>query len=164
MSGTSEVKFVYSTYIAAEPEKIWEALTNGEFTKVYWFGRGIEGDWRVGGKFRFLDPEGRPEVEGEILKCEKPRLLSYTWAVPADHPMMEAFKERMEKSSAPTKVTFLLKKMKDLTKLTLIHEDLLPEDIIDNPDTFMGLNNGWPAILSSLKSLLETGKALVYEF
>ncbi|TGJ99709.1 hypothetical protein EHO59_17920 [Leptospira semungkisensis] len=164
MKTNTDVKFVYSTYISAEPEKVWEALTSAEFSKKYWFGREVEGDWKEGGKVRFIDPEGRPEIVGTILKCEKPLLLSYTWALSPDHPFLEKVKDRLEENNAPTKVSFILKKMKEgLTKLTVLHEDLLPKDIVEDTDTFFGLNNGWPAIIASLKSLLETGKAIEYD-
>ncbi|PJZ75351.1 SRPBCC family protein [Leptospira neocaledonica] len=163
MAQESEIKFIYSTYIASSPEKVWEALTNSEFSQKYWFGSKIEGDWRVGGGFKFLDPNGELLVVGKILKYDKPFLLSYTWELPPGFTSVPPeIKARLEKSKEPTRVTYILKPMKDLTKLTVLHEDLLPEDFIENPDTFVGLNNGWPAILSSLKSLLETGKALQF--
>ncbi|MGG0935702.1 hypothetical protein ABHN11_06240 [Brevibacillus centrosporus] len=57
-------------------------------------------------------------------------------------------------------MTFELKQMDSAVKLTLKHEKLVSVDIVDRDDTFEGLNNGWPAILSNLKSLLETGKTL----
>lgn len=60
----------------------------------------------------------------------------------------------------PSRVTFELKLMDSIVKLTLKHENLLPADLVDENDTFEGLNNGWPVILSNLKSLLETGNVL----
>ncbi|TGN04130.1 SRPBCC family protein [Leptospira dzoumogneensis] len=163
MKQGSDIKFVYTIYIAASPEKVWEALTGSEYSQKYWFGSKIEGDWKVGGGFKFLDPNGELLVIGKILKCEKPHILSYTWELPPTFKSIPPeLKARLDKSKEPTRVTYSLKQMKDLTRLTLLHEDLLPEDFIENPDTFVGLNNGWPAIFSSLKSLLETGKALQF--
>jgi uncharacterized protein YndB with AHSA1/START domain len=143
----SKPSFVYVIYIATTPEKLWEALTSGEFTQKYFFGRRVESDWHEGSPVKYYRPNGELDVFGQVLRSEPPHLLSFTWQVPGD----ETPRERV------TKVTFELKPMDSCVKLTLKHEDLLPQDIREDDDTFVGLNNGWPAILSNLKSLLETG-------
>jgi uncharacterized protein YndB with AHSA1/START domain len=142
--------FVYVTYIATTPEKLWEALTRGDFTERYFFGRKVQSDWQEGSSVTYFRPDGQLDVHGQVLKSEPPHLLSLTWEVPDD--------ETPRKRS--TRVTFELKPMDSTVKLTLKHEDLLAEDWSDDSDTFAGLNNGWPAILSNLKSLLETGRTL----
>lgn len=141
--------FIYVTYIATTPEKLWEALTNSDFTEKYFFGTKIESDWRVGSKVTY-SREGKVTDYGEILKYEPPKLLSFTWTYEGDKT------EREE----PTRVTFELKPMGETVKLTLKHENLVTTDIVEEDDTFEGFNNGWPAILSNLKTLLETNETL----
>ncbi|MED4750765.1 SRPBCC family protein [Brevibacillus choshinensis] len=145
----ADTTFVYVTYIATTPEKLWEALTNSEFTKQYFFGSTIESDWQEGSRITY-SRNGQISDYGTILKCEPYRILSFTWTYVADKAIREE----------PSQVTFELKQMESTVKLTLRHEKLVPADIVDKDDTFEGLNNGWPAIMSNLKSLLETGKTL----
>ncbi|WP_419879189.1 SRPBCC family protein [Brevibacillus centrosporus] len=141
--------FVYVTYIATTPEKLWEALTNSDFTEKYFFGSKIQSDWKVGSEITY-SRDGKVSDYGKILTCEPHRVLSFTWTYTTDTAVREE----------PTVVTFELKQMDSAVKLTLKHEKLVSVDIVDRDDTFEGLNNGWPAILSNLKSLLETGKTL----
>ncbi len=142
--------FVYVTYIATTPKKLWEALTSGDFTQKYFFGRKVQSDWEEGSTVIYLRENDELDVQGKVLQCEPFRLLSFTWDVPGD----ETPRERV------TRVTFELKPMDSTVKLTLKHEDLMPTDFYEDENTFVGLNNGWPAILSNLKSLLETGHTL----
>jgi uncharacterized protein YndB with AHSA1/START domain len=151
-------EFIYATFIRTTPEKLWEALTNGDFSEKYWFGFRIEFELKAGGKMRILPPKGMEEVgdhAGEVLVCEPNRKLVYTWN-PKDKP------EVAKKRKSPSRVTYEITPMGQMTKLRLIHENLLAEDIEKDPTTFRGINNGWPAVLSSLKSLLETGQAMDY--
>jgi uncharacterized protein YndB with AHSA1/START domain len=142
--------FVYVTYIATTPERLWEALTSGEFTKKYFFERQVQSDWQEGSPVTYLRKDGQLDVRGKVLQCVPQRLLSFTWEVPGDKTPRQR----------PTRVTFELQPMDSTVKLTLKHEELLAEDWSDDNNTFRGLNNGWPAILSNLKSLLETGRTL----
>lgn len=150
------VEFVYATYIRTTPEKLWEALTSADFSEKYWFGFRIEVELKAGGKVRILPPkgmEGQGDHAGEVLVCEPYRKLVYTWNT-KDRPELAA------KRNGLSRVTYELSPMGSQVKLRLLHENLLPEDIEKNPNTFRGVNNGWPAVLSSLKSLLETGEAI----
>ncbi len=150
--------FVYATFIRTTPEKLWEALTNGDFSEKYWFGFRIELELKAGGKVRILPPKGMEEHgkhAGKVLVCEPYRKLVYTWN-PKDEPEVAAKRE------GPSRVTYELKPMGQMVRFRLIHENLLPEDIEKDPDTFRGINNGWPAVISSLKSLLETGEAIAF--
>lgn len=72
-------KFVYVTYISTTPEKLWEALTDGAFTRRYWGGRRIQADWNVGAPVRLVREDGGIDWQGEVLQSERPRLLSYTF-------------------------------------------------------------------------------------
>ena len=153
-----KTEFVYATFIRTTPEKLWEALTSGEFSKKYWFGFRIEVEQTAGGTVRILPPRGMEEHgdhAGKVLVCEPLRKLVYTWN-PKDRP------ELAKKRNGLSRVTYELKPMGAQVKLRLIHENLLPEDLERDPNTFRGINNGWPAVLSSLKSLLETGEAISF--
>ncbi|MDM5211208.1 SRPBCC family protein [Peribacillus sp. NJ4] len=143
--------FVYPIYIATTPEKLWEALTSGEFTKKYHFGCQVQSDWQEGSTVEYLLQDGRVTDHGIVHKCEPLHLLSFTWNMAGDETPRDH----------PTRVTFELQPMDGSTvKLTLKHEELLETDFVYDDNTFKGLNNGWPAILSNLKSLLETGRTL----
>jgi uncharacterized protein YndB with AHSA1/START domain len=152
-----KVEFVYAAFIRTTPEKLWQALTSGDFSEKYWFGFRFEVELKVGGKVRIIPPKGMAEHgdhAGEVLACEPHRKLAYTWNV-KDKP------ELAKKRDSLSRVTYELTPMGQHVKLRLIHENLLPEDVEKNPNTFKGINNGWPAVISSLKSLLETGEAIV---
>jgi uncharacterized protein YndB with AHSA1/START domain len=139
----SEPKFVYVTYIATTPERLWQALTDGAFTHQYWFGLTIESDWAPGSRVVFRDG-GDVHDYGEVLVCEPCRRLSYSWHVEFD----EVF--RNEK---PSRVTFELEAMGTEVKLTVTHDEFEPGSKVR-----VAVSNGWPLVLASLKSLLETGR------
>ena len=142
--------FNYVTYIGTTPEKLWEALTSKEFTQEYWFGRKIQSDWKKGEPVHFYDENDNLTDHGVLLNYEQNQLLSYTFLWVEDGT---------EREQPPT-VTFSLQPMEQTVKLSLKHEFLLPTDFYEENSGFQGINNGWPAILSNLKTLLETGKTL----
>jgi len=151
-----KIEFVYATFIRTSPEKLWQTLTSGEFSQKYWFGFRFEVDLRVGGTVRIHPPKGMEQHgdhKGEVLECVPNRKLVYTWQQ-NDTP------EIAKKRDGLSRVTYELTPMGSQVKLRLIHENLLPEDVEKDPSTFKGINNGWPAVISSLKSLLENGVAL----
>jgi uncharacterized protein YndB with AHSA1/START domain len=150
--------FVYATYIRTTPEKLWEALTNGDFSEKYWLGFRIQVEQKAGGAVRIMPPKGMEQHgdhAGKVLACEPCRKLVYTWN-PKDTP------EVAKKRDSLSRVTYELTPMGSTVRLRLVHENLLPEDMEKDPNTFRGINNGWPAVLSSLKSLLETGEAIPF--
>jgi uncharacterized protein YndB with AHSA1/START domain len=141
-------KTVYVTYIAAPPEKVWAALTNAEFTRQYFFGRTVEIEQKVGGNFILRMPDGRVDVEGKVLECDPPRRLAVTWRV--------MWIEDMRKLPECL-VTYEIEPLGEAVRLTMSesHQWEVPDEIL------AGGRMGWPLILSSLKSLLETGKPIV---
>jgi uncharacterized protein YndB with AHSA1/START domain len=141
-------KTVYVTYIAATPEKVWQALTSPEFTKQYFFGRTVEIEQKVGGSFILRMPDGRVDVEGKVMECDPPRRLSVTWRV----MWIEAMRKLPD-----CLVTYQIDALGDAVRLTMSesHQWDVPDDIL------AGGRMGWPLILSSLKSLVETGKPIV---
>jgi uncharacterized protein YndB with AHSA1/START domain len=141
----SRPEFVYVTYIETTPENLWEALTSSELSRQYWFGTDVRSDWRVGSPFALIT-DGKTTDVGEILVCDPPRRLSYTFT----HVLKDEFRQER-----PTKVVFAIEPHGKLVKLTLTHEGFNGTGkLLD------AVANGWPAILSGLKSLLETGTAL----
>jgi uncharacterized protein YndB with AHSA1/START domain len=136
--------FVYVTYIRSTREKVWQALTDSAIMPDYWFGHRIESDWKVGGPLRFYEGD-RLVHDDRVLACDPPALLSYSWK-----PLREAFAGETE-----SRVTFTLEQAGDQVKLTMVHDDMMP-----GGKMLGAVSGGWPAVLSSLKSLLETGNAL----
>jgi uncharacterized protein YndB with AHSA1/START domain len=150
--------FVYATYIKTTPEKLWQALTEGDFTAKYWFGFRIESDWKTGSPIFIRNPEfigGKGDIEGKVLACDPPRRLTYTFGGGSDRFAAQR--------NGPSRVTYEITPFGQMLKLTLTHENLLPEDLDHGANTLKGVNNGWPAIFSNLKSLLETGQTLSFD-
>ena len=150
-------QFVYVTYIATTREKLWEALTGGEFTRQYWGGRKITSDWTVGSPVHHFKEDGTLEWKGEVLVYDPPNKLSYTFDVLTDEEMPDYKGEKADlvNKEKPSRVTFELKEYMGEVCLTLVHDNFeMGSKIIQ------GISNGWPAILSGLKTLLETGKTL----
>jgi uncharacterized protein YndB with AHSA1/START domain len=139
----------YVIYIATAPEKLWTALTNGEFTRRYFFGRSVESSWKVGLPVKYWQQDGTLDVSGRVLVCDPPRFVSFTWHV----EWLEEFRKLPE-----TVVTFRLDPLGENNVVRLTLEEFHPVAI--DPKYLEGGRRGWPIILSGLKSLLETGQPL----
>lgn len=155
----SDTGFVYVTYIRTTPEKLWQALTTREFLAQYWSGGpagvdpqpGAPVKWEIGGEVRDLGQV--------VLEAEPYRRLSYRWHnYQREHMGMFGWTEEQfarlvtEKLS---KVTFEITPAGEQVRLTVIHDGFVP-----GSEMLKGVSQGWPLILSSLKSLLETGQPL----
>ena len=140
-------KTVYVTYIAATPDKVWQALTSSDFTRKYFWERDIEIEAKAGGAFVLRLPDGRVNVRGKVIDYDPPKKLTVTWKV--EWP--EEFRKLSE-----CLVTYEIAPAGDAVRLIMTesHSWDVPEAILS------GGRMGWPAVLSSLKSLLETGKPL----
>jgi uncharacterized protein YndB with AHSA1/START domain len=138
---------VYSIYIASTPEKVWQALTSAEFSRKYFFGNAVEVDLRVGGAYIVRTPDGALHISGEVIECDPPKKLTVTFNV-----NWPALVEKL----GPTLVTYEIEPAGEAVKLTMLqsHDRPISDDILS------GGRQGWPAILSSLKSVLETGNPL----
>lgn len=145
----SKPNFNYISYIKTTPDELWTALTSPEFSRQYWFGFSIECDWKVGSTFKLLAEDGTLANIGRVITADHPKVLSYTFS-----PQMR----EDWKAEIPSTVKFELELDGEMVKLTVTH-DGFPEDSI----VYKSITQGWPAVLSSLKSLLETGKALTFE-
>ena len=140
--------FVYTIYISSTPEKVWQALTTAEFSRKYFSGLAVETELKAGGAFVVRMPDGSIHISGEVIECDPPRKLAATWNV--NWPGL------VEKLGV-TLVTWEIEPAGDGTirlTLTQAHDRPISDDILS------GGRTGWPAMLSSLKSLLETGEAL----
>jgi len=139
-------EFVYVTYIAASPEKLWKALIDPKVTAQYWQHENIS-DWKPGSKWehRESNKERTLKLVGKVIESSPPRRLVVTWAFPAD----AAHEEKH------SRVTFEIEPLGNLGRLTVTHDRLEPDS-----EMLKGITKGWPKVLSSLKSLMETGNPL----
>lgn len=143
----AESRFVYVTYIRTTPEKLWQALLEPEFTRQYWAECWHDCAWKPGSPWKLMIPEGRVGDSGEVLEIDPPRKLVLSWK--------NEFKEEL-KPEGHSRLTYQLDPEGESVKLTVIHEMDQPKSkLID------AVSQGWPHILSSLKTLLETGESLV---
>ena len=139
-------RFVYVTYIRTTPEKLWRALIEPEFTRQFWCETWQECEWKPGAKWRVMAPDGRVADSGEVFEIEPHKRLVLSWR--------NEFKPELHEEGY-SRLTYDLEQVGESVKLTVIHE-------IDKPDSKLigAVSGGWPHILASLKSLLETGESL----
>ena len=142
----STERFVYVTYIRTAPEKLWDALLKPEFTRDYWFGCWQDSTWTKGAPWKLILSDGRVGDMGEVVEIEKPKRLVLKWR--------NEFRPELREEGY-SRCTFELEPVVDTVRLTVVHE-------IDRPKSKLieAVSGGWPKVLSSLKSLLETGRAL----
>lgn len=140
----SELRIVLIIYIHAPVDQVWDALTNPEITVRYWGDTRIESDWRVGSPiiYRRL---GEITDEHTVLEYDKLKRLRHTF-----HPVFEEFKDE-----APSEVTMQLEALGPVTRLEILHDHFPPGSKVH-----AACSEGWPMIISSLKTLLETGDPL----
>ncbi len=141
----SKPRFAYVIYIASTPAKVWQALIDEKMSERYWFGNRVVSDWKVGAPFALMRGETHVTDPGKVLEFNPPRRLSYTFC-----PITPDVKREK-----PSRVTFEIEKQKDQVKLTVAHDEFE-----EGSKVFESISSGWPLVLSSLKSLLETGKVL----
>ena len=141
---TDKPDFVYVTYIHSAPERVWHALTDADLTAEYW-GHSNVSDWRAGSTWehRRVDGSNLADVVGKVLESTPPTRLVMTFEEPGAQP-----------DANPSTVTFLIEPHQDIVRLTVTHENLADRDALES------VSFGWPAVLSNLKSLIETGHVL----
>jgi uncharacterized protein YndB with AHSA1/START domain len=137
-------KLVYATYIRTTPKKMWDAITKPEFTRQYWGGAKNVSDWKKGSKWEHVF-ENEPDpvwITGKVLESTPPKRLVLSWADP-------------DKLADQSRVTFEIEAIEDMVCLKVTHDKLKV-----GSKMLRGVSWGWPRVLSSLKSFLETGKGL----
>jgi uncharacterized protein YndB with AHSA1/START domain len=143
----ADSRFVYVTYIRTTPAKLWRALMDPEFTRQYWAATWQESEWKPGASWRIMIPDGRVADTGKVLEIEPERRLVLSWR--------NEFKPEL-RAEGYSRLTYEIEQQGESVKLTVIHE-------MDKPGSkfIEAVSNGWPHILASLKSLLETGESLL---
>jgi uncharacterized protein YndB with AHSA1/START domain len=155
----SKPEFVYTTYINTTPERLWQALTEPEFTRRYWETE-FETDWQAGSPMVWTGQGTRiADPEQVVLESDPYRRLSYSWHTftPEWAAAANLDTETCEKFAAEprSKVTFELEPAGSAVKLTVVHDGFEPGSAV-----LQGIHAGWPQIISNLKTLLETGDLL----
>jgi uncharacterized protein YndB with AHSA1/START domain/DNA-binding transcriptional ArsR family regulator len=143
MTGTDgKPSFVYVTYINSTPEKVWEALTDADLTARYW-GHSNVSDWQPGSRWehRRTDGSGTVDVAGDVIETTPPRRLVITFG-------------GADEAGQPSVVHFDIEPHRDIVRLTVTHTD------IPDANNYEAAAAGWAAVMSNLKSLLETGSVL----
>jgi uncharacterized protein YndB with AHSA1/START domain len=136
----------YEIYVRATPERIWQALTDPEIVRHYYFGSVIDSDFQPGSPIIYKQPDtGRIDIEGEVLEADPPRKLVHTFSVRWDPDL----------NDPPTRVTWEITPMGEACRLSVTHDGFTEEN-----ETFVSTRDGWPMILSGLKTYLETGSVL----
>jgi uncharacterized protein YndB with AHSA1/START domain len=141
--------FVYVTYIRTTPEKLWSALTDAEFMKQYWFGMHCESRWTAGSPWKLVSGDGEVYDAGEIVEAQPPKRLVIRW--------QHQHKPEL-KAEGASLCTMELEQDGKAVKLSITHTvEREPSKLIE------ALSGGWPKVISNLKSLLETGSAVLQE-
>jgi uncharacterized protein YndB with AHSA1/START domain/DNA-binding transcriptional ArsR family regulator len=151
--------FVYTTYINTTPQRLWQALTDPAFTRRYW-GVTFESDWTAGSTMTWTqDGVTIADPEQVVLESEPGRRLVYSWhtftpqfaaAVGLTDEVLAAIAAERR-----SKVTFEIEPLGAMVKLTVTHDDFEPGSTVVEM-----VSEGWPRLLSDLKTLLEEGKKL----
>jgi len=136
-------KLVYTTYIRSTPKKTWDAIIKPEFTRQYWGGMANVSDWKKGSKWQHVaEDDNDPWILGEVTESTPPKRLVLTWADP------DNLKDK-------SRVTFEIEAIEDMVCLTVTHDNFKAGSKMVSK-----VSGGWPKVLSSLKTFLETGKGL----
>ena len=140
------LSFVYVTYIASTPEKVFDAITRPELARRYWGHENVS-DWTPGSKWEHVraNDERTVELVGKVVETSPPTRLVITWANASQAADPDAY----------SRVTFDIEPYDDMVRLTVSHDELQAGSGMAN-----GIQKGWPVVLSSLKSFLETGRGL----
>jgi uncharacterized protein YndB with AHSA1/START domain len=135
--------FHFVFYIAASPEKVWEGFVSREANRIIFTGADLDGEFRPGASVSWVGPgpDGKrmTYVRAEVLEYDPPKRLVYTFAT--------------GNSDKKSRVTVQLVPESEATQVTVTHDDWADDD----PGYANGAD-GWPRILSRLKTLIETGK------
>jgi uncharacterized protein YndB with AHSA1/START domain len=145
LEGEKTMEKVFEIYIKTTPERLWDAITDGEMRRKYNFGVGVESDWSAGSHYQGVHPMAPgPLLEGENLEVEPPRRLVQSFT---------ALWSDDVKAEGTSRVTWEIEPVGDSCRLLVVHDQM-------REDANAEIYGGWPQILSGLKTLLETGDEL----
>lgn len=145
VSATERTSFVYVTFISAPPEKVFEAITSADISSCYW-GHSNVSDWATGSRWEHVRNETKvAELTGRVVEHKPPSKLVISWVNMSQEADPDAY----------SRVTFDVIPYDGMTKLIVTHDDLIKGSGMEQ-----GVSKGWPIVLSSLKSYLETGTGL----
>ncbi|MET0273083.1 MAG: SRPBCC family protein [Phenylobacterium sp.] len=134
--------YLYVTYILATPEAVWTAITDAKISASYWERENVS-DWQVGSPWEHRLPGKAADIVGKVLEADPPRRLVTSWAAPDDP----------DNAAKTSRVAIDIEELGGKVRLTVTHTDLDDQGLKD-------VSGGWPAVLSNLKTLLETGRTL----
>ncbi|HXF09144.1 MAG TPA: SRPBCC family protein [Desulfuromonadaceae bacterium] len=135
-------KLVYTTYIRSTPKAVWAAITKPEFTRKYWGDMSNASDWEKGSDWQHLNPDNEVWIKGKVVESRPPTKLVLSWIDP-------------DKTADKSRVTFEIEPAGKMVCLVVTHDRFSKGSDMDKK-----VSKGWPMVLSSLKSYLETGKGL----
>ncbi len=143
---TEKTSFVYVTYIRSTPEKVFEAITKPEIARRYWGHENVS-DWKSGSGWEHVRANAQRTVElvGKVVEIAPPTRLVITWANAS----------QANDPANTSRVSFDIVEYEAMVRLTVTHDEL-----VAGSGMAKGIQQGWPAVLSSLKSLLETGQGI----
>ena len=144
--GNEKTSFVYVTYIRSTPEKVFEAITKPEIARRYWGHENLS-DWQPGSDWQHVraNDERTVNIVGKVVEVAPPMRMVITWASPSQAADPASY----------SRVSFDVEAYDDMVRLTVTHADLEAGSGMAS-----GIQKGWPIVLSSLKSLLETGQGI----
>lgn len=146
MTAKETISFVYVTYIQSTPEKVFEAITRPDLARRYWGHENVS-DWKPGSRWEHIraNDDRTVKLVGKVVEVTPPKRLVMTWTNASQEADPDSY----------SRVTFDIEEYEDMVRLTVAHDDLLA-----GGGMAKGVTKGWPLVLSSLKSFLETGRAL----
>ncbi|MBU1335108.1 MAG: SRPBCC family protein [Alphaproteobacteria bacterium] len=146
MTAKETTSFVYVTYIQSTPDKVFQAITRPELARRYWGHENVS-DWQPGSRWEHIraNDERTVELVGKVVEVSPPKRLVMTWTNASQEADPDSY----------SRVTFDIEEYDDMVRLTVAHDELLA-----GGGMAKGISKGWPIVLSSLKSFLETGRAL----
>jgi uncharacterized protein YndB with AHSA1/START domain len=140
---------VYEVYIRTTPEKLWEALTQSDFTQQYFYDCSVESDWRPGSPLRYRRPSGEQPFDAVIEAIEPGKRLIHSFTPRRDDWQSDY------SGDPPSRVTYEIEQFGPSCLLRVTHEHFAGETAVSK-----STQRGWQIILSGLKTLLETGAPL----
>ncbi|MFC3226261.1 SRPBCC family protein [Marinibaculum pumilum] len=137
--------FVYVTFIRTTPDKVFEAITRPEIARRYWGHENVSKDWQPGSGWQHVRTDDARTVDlvGKVLESDPPKRLVISWANESQQDDPDQY----------SRVAFDIEAQGELVKLTVTHDELQP-----GSGMLKGISRGWPQVLSSMKSYLETGQ------